>query len=65
MCLIEKISDYKFIKYLNIKFIENELPNDLDQLLAMYDKAIFNPDLCLKLVKELSNKNLFLFQKSF
>ena len=59
----KKISDYKFIKYLNIKFIENELPNDLDQLLAMYDKAIFNLDLCLKLVKELSNKKLIFISK--
>jgi hypothetical protein len=59
----KKIRNYKFIKYLNIKFIENELPNDLDQLLAMYDKAIFNLDLCLKLVKELSNKKFNFISK--
>ena len=39
-------TDYDFIKYVNLKFNENELPNDLYELLAMYNQAMFNNDIC-------------------
>ncbi len=51
-------TNYDFIKYVNLKFNENELPNDLYELLAMYNQAMFNNDICKKLVKELIKNDI-------